>query len=325
MTILFIDATCPKPYTKELIESGKSGCGGTEATLIRVSHGLMASGHTVLIEQAGRTEDDDIYRSHTTGSPDVVVVLRRPEAVALARTRFPKAKLFFWMHDWCGDDLITCYPELVSARATIVCVSNMHKAQVQMTLAPSCDLSLVPIKVIYPPISDALRPTGMQYDKNKMVFFSSPHKGLSHAVKIFFQLRKNFLPDIKLYVSNPGYYEPTLREMDGLVDLGVLPHAEAMKHVEESLCFFYPNHVFPETFGLVFTEANALGTPVLTHRCGSSSEVLSDARQFINARDNKDVIDKVVHWYNGGRPQVSCQDKYRLTPIVSEWMKLFSA
>ena len=51
--------------------------------------------------------------------------------------------------------------------------------------------------------------------------------------------------------------------------------------VRSALCVFYPNFVLPETFGLVFAEASAVGTPVLTHDCGAASEVLADPRQLL--------------------------------------------
>src|SRR5581483_2147599 len=44
---------------------------------------------------------------------------------------------------------------------------------------------------------------------------------------------------------------------------------------------FYPKFVLPETFGLVFAEASAVGTPVLTHDCGAAAEVLADPRQVL--------------------------------------------
>jgi len=39
--------------------------------------------------------------------------------------------------------------------------------------------------------------------------------------------------------------------------------------------------VIPETFGLVFAESHALGTPVLTHDCGAALEVVGDPRQVL--------------------------------------------
>ncbi len=57
-----------------------------------------------------------------------------------------------------------------------------------------------------------------------------------------------------------------------------------MQHIRESLCVFYPQTQRCETFGLVYAESNAVGTPVLAHDFGAAREVLSSPDQLINGK-----------------------------------------
>lgn len=319
MNVLFIDYATPRPYTA----SDLSGCGGTEATVTRVAEALVRLGHDVSVEQRGREKDEGIYVGRYSGQPDVVIVLRMPALLPEIRSRFYKARLYLWAHDWANGEWASLFPSLVRARTQVVCVSQTHKMQMQMVMAPVGDLTKLPIHFIYPPISDNLTIDDTPVDKNKLVFFSSPHKGLKETLSVFKLLKDGFLPDVKLYVSNPGYYKSLETHQDGVVNLGSLSHEDVMSHVRSALCFFYINYVFPETFGLVYAEANAVGTPVIAHRFGAAHEVLSARSQVVDARDNKQIIDRVLSWHqDGGRPKVQVAEKYRLKNVVAEWGRL---
>jgi glycosyltransferase involved in cell wall biosynthesis len=111
-------------------------------------------------------------------------------------------------------------------------------------------------------------------------------------------------------------------EQPGLRVLGRLPQQEMLKHVRSSLCVFYPQSVHPETFGLIFAEANAVGTPVLAHDFGSAGEVLGGGEQLVDATDAAAVADKVAAWRDGGRPQVRAQPQFRASAVVAEWRRL---
>lgn len=93
---------------------------------------------------------------------------------------------------------------------------------------------------------------------------------------------------MRLCVGSPGYksfrdagVRGPAAETSGIEWLGPLPHARAVAEMRSALCVFYPNFVLPETFGLVFAEASAVGTPVLTHDCGAAAEVLADREQLL--------------------------------------------
>jgi glycosyltransferase involved in cell wall biosynthesis len=324
--VLFIDISCPEPYTAETLKT--KGMGGTEASVVRVAEGLKEYCN-VLVAQHNRTKAEGMYIPLSTSQgpqlprPDAIVLLRSGQSLLALRKEFPNSKLFLWLHDLPNESLVTDWQGIQEARTTTVCVSQFHKTAVMTRVLPfTDDLKPHNIKVIYNPIDDALIPDATPVDPNKLLFFSSPHKGIAAAFNHFdYAKRQN--KDFKLYVANPGYYNPKLVIPDGVEVLGVLPHHEAMKHVREAFCVFYPNAGFPETFGLVFAEANAVGTPVLTYNIGAAREVLDFPGQLIAPHDYQTYIDRLMIWRDNRRPTVRCKPQFRLKEVISEWLKLF--
>lgn len=321
MKILFIDPCCPVPYTAETV---KAGSGGTEATVATVATGLALK-HDVAIIQHNRTVHERIdgveylpndHNAIPSFAADVCIVLRTPEILNAVREQYPKCKLFLWCHDLPSEALKNYAPNIVETQAVLICVSRFHKSVTHQMIARS--KKEVPIHVIYPPIADDLVPDGTPVDRNKLVFFSSPHKGLKDTLECFTELRRS-IPEMTLTVSNPGYYNEYPPIPDGVTVAGTLTKADVIKHVRESLCVFYINTVFPETFGLVYAEANAVGTPVLTHQLGAANEVLDHPAQVINVLDTERVIGVVKAWRDGKRPIVRAKPMFRLRKVLAEW------
>jgi glycosyltransferase involved in cell wall biosynthesis len=324
--VLFVDGTCPKPYDPHVLET--EGMGGTEATVTRVAEGLAKTGlfEEVYVEQHNRIKDSDEFGAFycppdSVGHADYVISLRYPQLVALMQKRFPKAKHYLWNHDLMQPSFASDMVAL--SNYTAIAVSNYHKTQMQTVLVPQGYNGQFPVKVVYNPIADDLNSDDTPYDKNKLVWTSSPHKGLEHALNIFNNLR-SFNRDFTLYVANPGYLASKGDLPSGVVSLGQLPHSQVIQHVRNSLCLFYPNPVFPETFGLVLAEANAVGTPVLTHPFGAAKEVLYHPAETLDCRNPKAVIDRVMAWHSGERVKVKANPKFRLTEVLKSWMRLFN-
>ena len=112
--------------------------------------------------------------------------------------------------------------------------------------------------------------------------------------------------------------------------------------------------MIPETFGLVFAESHAVGTPVLTHDCGAAREVLADPGQLLpvtwalrayeaplhrleprwragpaRLADHLGLFDRYIErirlWHDGGRPQVGPDPRFRLSAIAAEWRSHLAA
>jgi glycosyltransferase involved in cell wall biosynthesis len=330
--LLIVDGTCPKPYDPGTFAA--EGMGGTEATVIRIAEGLAATGlFNVLVEQHNRSVMysnlegfENNYRRacyvppETADRADYVISLRYPPLLALMQKRFPNARHYLWNHDLLIPDYAQQMVEL--SNYTAVAVSNYHKTQMQTVLAPQGYTGQFPVKVVYNPIADDLVPDETPIDRNKLVWTSSPHKGLDYALAIFRNLR-NFNPDFRLHIANPGYLPSSDTQDDGVVSLGSLRHSDVIKEVRNSLCLFYPNASFPETFGIVLAESNAVGVPVLTHPIGAATEVLYHPSETLDCRNPKSVIDRVMAWHSGNRPKVKANPKFRLSAVIQSWKRLF--
>ena len=208
----------------------------------------------------------------------------------------------------------------------------------------------LPIEIIYNPIDDDLSASDVPVDPYKLVFFSSPHKGLSVAIDAFKYIHnKNSL--FKFYIANPGYQKINRINHSGIHWLGELSHASIIEHVRTALCVFYPNFVYPETFGLVLAESNAVGTPVLTHPVGAAEEVLGgDEHQLQPINTALLAAEKISRFFPRGpwrswltrfgglgayqdyfrtlmewsiqRPVVTAHESLRIRNVIARWKEI---
>jgi hypothetical protein len=351
--LLFFDPLCPRPYGEESLREG--GLAGTEASTVRIAAALDA-----WVAQHNRTEARGRYRPPSAvAHVRHVVVLRDPRALKDAARLFPGAGLTLWVHDRIepGSSRARWFeraaPQLRLLEPDIVCVSDYQRARVAATLAglPGCER--LAVRRIYNPVDDAIVPDGTSVDPGKLVFFSSPNKGLRFALDAFRALRRR-MPDLRLCVGNPGYKSFTAAAAPGVEWLGSLPHARVLAEARAALCTFSPNFVIPETFGLVFAESRAVGTPVLTYDCGAAREVLGDPEQLLpvtwaarayeaplhrleprwralpaRLADRLGLFDgfieRIGRWRDGARPRVGPDPRFRLSAIAAEWRSHLAA
>lgn len=330
-TILIIDQTCYKPYDRATLFN--EPLGGTEATVVRIAEGLSKLDlFKVYVEQRNRTTFGIYGATYIPPEsmvldPRYVICLRDPNILEHARTRYPKAKLYLWSHDLASSNLGLTLSKLdnLKLEANIV-VSNYHKQQTMGHLLPYGYTGQYKLKVLYNPIDDDLEPRDQtKVDKNKLIWFSSPHKGLDKALEIFKNLQ-SFNKDFRLFIANPGYFPDAAKDIkDSITILGPMRHRDIIQQVRYSLCVFYPNVSFPETFGLVFAEANAVGVPVLAHDFGAAREVLdSNPDQLLDCRNPVKVIDRVMRWYKDGKPTVSAKPQFRLARVIKTWVEFLT-
>ncbi|MCC5625113.1 glycosyltransferase family 4 protein [Nostoc sp. CHAB 5715] len=356
--VLFYDSECNFPYSSESLLVSGSKIGGTEGSVIRIAEGLSKR-YRVSVGQHNRIKhekstDHNIHwltKKEATDSSldvDVVVVLRRVGDLPLMKWYHPRARLFVWSHDW----LFPC-PSVFS-RASLtwraktemrfllhacydavnVGVSRTHMENIRDSLnktrliGPLRDH--VRLDYVYNSIPENIDvlPESAAYDPTKLIFVSAPWKGLDMVLKSFKTIRQH-IPDLKLHVASPGYaYQPAEKLDESLTEnvifLGSLSHAAVLHEMRSALCVFYPANKVPETFGLVFAESNAVGTPVLTHPIGAAPELLTP-EQLVDARDTNAIIERLRSWKNGGRPVVKAKEEFRLSNVIRSWERvLFS-
>ena len=352
-SILFWDPSCLRPYDTGSVL--REATGGSESSLSRVADALDA--HVI---QHNRTETAGRYRppGRIPGITDVVVS-RDARALPIVRELYPDARFHLWVHDQIhpgstrGRRLANMADVLRELSVTIVCVSDAQRRGVEATLQRMDAGDRVRARTIYNPIDGALTPDGSPIDRDKLVFFSSPNKGLRFTLDAFRALRKE-MPTLRLLVGNPGYKADTSAHIDGVSWLGPQPQTRIHAEVRTALCTFCPNFVIPETFGLVFAESMALGTPVLTHDCGAASEVVGDREQVLpvtrwqrayerafgklspHLRSGPAAmaarfglfdqhIERVRAWRDGARPHTGPDPRFALATVADQWRALLAS
>jgi glycosyltransferase involved in cell wall biosynthesis len=310
--------------------------------------------------QHNRTENSGRYRAPRR-MPGVqhVVVIRDSRALPRARELFPAARLHLWLHHYMppGSKLflrLAATAEVLREHGvTVICVSDDHRRAMNGVLGLLGLTDAVSTRTIYNPVDEALVPNGAPVDERKLVFFSSPNKGLKFALDAFQELRRR-MPDLLLMAGNPGYKLWALPPASGVVFLAPKPQHEIHAEVRNALCVFHPNFVFPETFGLVLAESKALGTPVLTHDCGAAGEVVGDPQQVLPIglalRLYEDLLgglpprwrraparvagraglfdcyaERIRSWRSGARPQVGPDPRFRVSAVARNWQLLLSS
>lgn len=347
---LFFDPSCRQPYDSRTLQ--QQAMGGTEATVTRVADALEA-----LVVQHNRTEDYGRYRAPRK-MPEIANVVINRDSRILPRIRelYPNARVYLWLHDRLKPGskragwLATTADLLRETAATIVCVSNSQRAGVEAALGTMRLAESVHTRTIYNPIDDSLAPDGTSFDADKLVFFSSPNKGLTYTLDAFRELRRR-MPGLRFVVGNPGYKVRRSIVIEGVEYLGPQPQARMHAEVRSALCTFFPNFVIPETFGLVFAESNALGTPVLTHDCGAAAEVVGDRNQILPVTPGQRAYEallthvpvgwrggparvaallglfdayaeRILAWRSGARPRVGPDPRFRLAVVAAQWREL---
>jgi glycosyltransferase involved in cell wall biosynthesis len=352
-SVLFWDPSCIAPYDTRAVQC--TAIGGSESSLSRIADALGAC-----VIQHNRTQDSGNYRVPAKIAGITHVVLSR-DARALPRVRelYPDARYILWVHDLIqpgskrGRRLARMAALLSELAVTIVCVSDSQRRGVEATLQRMGVADRVRTITIYNPIDDALTPDGSPVDRDKLVFFSSPNKGLKFTLDAFRAMRRQ-MPELRLLVGNPGYKTDQSARIEGVTWLGPQPQARIHAEVRTALCTFCPNFVIPETFGLVFAESMALGTPVLTHDCGAASEIIGDPAQVLpvtrwhrayeralggmSSRFRSGparmaaklglfdpYIERIRAWRAGARPHTGPDPRFALATVAGHWRALLAS
>jgi hypothetical protein len=320
-SVLFYDPVCRQPYDTRTLRT--QAMGGSEATLIRVADALDA-----FVIQHNRAEDWGRYRQpQRISGISSVIVNRDSRALALVRERYPRARAYLWLHDQLNPGsrrarwLAATAPALREMAVTAVCVSDSQRRGVEATLRGIGVDERVRALTIYNPVDDTLMPDGTPVDERKLVFFSSPNKGLNFTLDAFSALKQR-MPDLRLVVGNPGYKAGCDARRAGVELLGPQPQAR-------------------------------IHAAVLTHDCGAALEVIGDPRQVLpltpayrlyeaavgslpprwrrlparlaaSAGLFDAYLERIRAWRGGERPRTGPDPRFRLSTVTEQWRALLS-
>lgn len=336
MKILFYQTTCPHPYTVHSLQD--TAVGGTESSMMRVAHAL-AKKHTVYIANQHIQMNEEIEgvhyitldTAHQLKGLDHAILLQHLRGAPDFIKRFPGIKSYLWLHNMPSKRLYQYKKLFLKSGMSLIGVSQFHAKRIKKRVEAGLwnkmcvrflNRPTVPVHCIYNSIAAEFVPQGIPVNPNKIISMSAPTKGLGITLAIFQKIRKHF-PAMELYVARPWISEVgTLPE--GVTFLGALPQAELRRHVAESLCVFYPQWQRMETFGLVYAEANALGTPFIANDFGAAPEVLSNPCQLIDGRDEALIIKTLQAWQMT-RPTVWLKNEFQLEQVMHSWEKLFNS
>ena len=340
-------------YSFTSLNGGANGLGGTEVSLLRVAKGLSERYSVDILQEARLSSEVEagvrfigLSDISSTELYDRIILLRDPRKVFECEGFFPKNKTFIWLHDLWKDlsesqklDFNLLFGEW---KNRFVCVSMWHKHHILSQLSSAA--SSVLARLNYHKLSDRevfgddnivvqYNPVFTDYDFlsspkdvnfNQLIYASSPGKGLEQTIKVFCELKKR-KPDLILKVANPGYANlPDIGHIPGVYVIGERSHQNLLEDMRESLCLFSMQTV-AETFGIVFAEANSVGTPVLTTSLGAAPEVIGDHRQLLSsAVDIETIYDRIDSWQSGGRPDVNSSVKFSIDYVVESWATLLN-
>ena len=350
--VLFFDPVCSQPYDTETLR--RQAMGGAEATVVRVADALEAR-----VVQHNRTSASGRYLPPGHDPAITHVIVNRDARVLPAvRELYPNARFHLWLHDRVrprskrARRLAADANILRDLAVNVICVSDTHRHAVEAALRWMGVSDRVSACTIYNPVDDDLRPDGSPIDDRKLVFLSSPNKGLKFTLDAFAAVRRA-IPGMRLVVGNPGYKTASAARVDGIEYLGPQPQQRIHAEVRTALCTFFPNFVIPETFGLVLAESQALGTPVLTHDCGAALEVLADPAQVLPVTADRRLyewllggvpprwrrwparaaarlglfdmyIERIRAWRAGGRPVTAPDPRFRLSAVARRWQEMLA-
>jgi len=328
--IVFWDEVSKKqPYDHRTFVS--EAIGGTQASVIRVAEALADACDVSVIQRLRRADVQSpagVLYSGPYGAcgahepVHAVVAVRGFDIPPRLRRRYPEARLFLWCHDFEDASATLEAPgrALAASSTTVVAVSECHRRHLVALFASRNGFSTAPRVVrIDNPIDQDLHPDSTAVEPNTLLFCSSPHKGLDRTITIFGRALQRF-PALTLEVADPGYRPWPPIDGPRVRRLGSLPFQELVPHMRRALCVFYPNTDVPETFGLVYAEANAVGTPVLAHPIGAADDVLSGAGQLLDCTDADAVVDCVGRWRAGARPRVRGRERSRIDRVKAAWL-----
>lgn len=322
MKILFVDTACGKPYNGNTLRN--EGMGGSESSTIRVAEQFGKAHVTVVYIHNLITPEVVNGVLYTNVYPDDcthVVILRNPTILSALRTRYKRARLYLWCTD-LFDQVFASYRTIFSEnRVTLIAVSDYHKHQIVQELLRSD--SMAPVRVISINNIVDIQQIPTIIDTNKLIFASTYIKGLKTTLESFRKITDGSkLADLKLVIANPGYLPDfDINGYRNVTMLGTLKPEDLYKEVASSLCLFTTNRTFPETFGLVFAEANALGTPFIAHPLGALRSLYKNNFQLMDTYNIPLLIQTLVSWQTN-RPKVTAHEQFKVAAVMQSWYSL---
>lgn len=325
-TIGIVDPCCPAPYGPET--RAARPLGGTEATVLKIVGALQSVFRFRLFQAKAFASDRFdgcatrlLENAFQDRSCRAFLVINSWKVACRLRRFHPRIPISLWLHVHPGRHNRQMGVALAKADIEVICVSKSHARQLSEFLSHK---SLPAISHIWNPIADDLKPDDTPRNPDRLLFCSSPHKGLAQVLQQFAVLRES-LPNLTLEVADPGYLSWNVGAIpEGVWLRGSLSHDRLISRMRRALCLFYPQNSFAETFGLVIAEANAVGTPVLVQQgLGANDEVVSGPDQLVDGSNADQLAERIRQW-QASFPLIAAHPEFRLSRVAGMWRRKLS-
>ena len=348
-TIYIVDPVCPKYYDLDILEN--EGMGASESYLLYnlleiINHKKVDNYQFIFFQDTSEKTIEYVAGDNNTIifeplnmileyenlDPETIILQRNPKLLNYFNRIYPTANLILYCHDFFeggGLQLLKTKElrKIVDMKVKFLCVSNWHQFNILDNLKlHGIQYDEVNIDYIYFSFNEKIIKS--KRDPYKLCYFSAHHKGLRHALTIFKKLHE-INSKFKLVVASPTYSEYEIENTGGIELKRNLPREDVLKEISSSLCLLHPNNEYPETFGCVNMEANALGIPVLCYDYGATGEIIKDKSQFINPKtylfdpyDMRTAIDMILSW-NKKMPTIKeTHPELKTNNVIEKWLNL---
>jgi glycosyltransferase involved in cell wall biosynthesis len=167
-------------------------------------------------------------------------------------------------------------------------------------------------------------------DHNRIVYASAWIKGIEGVIAVFDYVFRHD-PDFRLTLMNPGYdnmdrYKGLIADIkrkyrDRVEILGPQSRADFSRIVAGSLCTMSAR--FSETFGCIFAESLALGTPVVADvHSGAVREYAGD-ESIVDYGSPETVLAR-LRALRSNRVCAGLPAEYRVEPVIQQWRDLLT-
>ena len=338
--ILFFDAVAPYEYNFDILN--KKGLGASESYLLAVANELKKNFDVDIAGSKVRynyTQNDIVFKQLSLDALDdnynTIIIQRNPNNLKVLKNKYPKAKFLIWLHDFYESSIWASISnhdlQYIIDNAQLICVSNWHKQNYLINFKYR-KIKNPKVDFIHFFIEDKknIAELPIDYDKNKLCFFSAGHKGLEFTLGIYEHLVR-YNPNFKLYIGNPTYDQKNdFKKNDNIVNLKNQTRDQVLWHMKGSLATLHLNKDYPETFGCVNAESNMVGTPVCCYDLGATKEILYEPEKQIiqtnpyrvDKHDIVHIVEKIFSWYNGARPEVKLNPLFNKQKITKKWIDL---
>lgn len=243
-------------------------------------------------------------------------------------------------NNWLNKVLWSHYRKIVLARATRVIANSHYTAGLVKQCSPQAEVVALPLAVD----TGRFRPTRPKHADGLLHLCSISRllkfKAHDFVIETIASLPAEYRSRIRLEIAGKGAYRPELERLVERHRLGDIVTFLGFV-ADDDLCDFYsrndafilctreePENRRVEGFGLVFTEAQACGTPAIGTRAGGIPDAVSDGNGgWLIEQDNGSQLARLL-MYMVDHPDEVARQGLKARARVSEqctWDKYFKA